>query len=118
MARGFRHRLPAAIGAGLLAIGLAACSRTSERDFVGKWQSSRTQTPIHMVSNGEWEIRTEEGTILQYGVWRYEDKKLIWSFKQDNGQILDDPNPVLSVGPKEFSVRERNGTTTVFKRVD
>lgn len=106
---------------GLLAIlpclvALAGCKRTSERDFVGKWQSSRAVTPIYLAANGEWEIRQDDGTVLQYGVWRYTDNTLIWSIKQDR-RIMDDPTPVLSVAPDQFTLRERDGATTVFKRL-
>lgn len=109
----------------LLVLGIAALAyfklaggqRTSERDFVGTWQSSRTLTPLHLAANGEWEIRTAEGAVLQYGVWRYEGKQLIWTYKQ-GARVVDDANDVLSVAPAEFRLRERNGTTTVFRRLD
>ncbi|MBS1129034.1 MAG: hypothetical protein H6R16_36 [Proteobacteria bacterium] len=91
--------------------------KVSQRDFVGKWQSDRAVTPIHLAANGEWELRKDDGTLLQYGVWRYEGKQIIWSIKQ-GGRIIDDPNPVLSVTPAEFRLRERDGQTTVFKRLD
>lgn len=105
----------------LLAVGLAiqfllGDKRISEADFVGKWQSSRTNTPIHMAANGEWEIRTEEGRVLQYGLWRYADKQLVWTYKQGS-QFFDDANPVLSVEAASFKLRETNGTSTVFHRL-
>lgn len=102
--------------AGFLLAGATGCKRYSDRDFVGKWQSSRAVTPIHLAANGEWEIRQDDGTVLQYGIWRYEDKKLIWSFKQGD-RVSDDPTTVLSVEPGAFSIRERDGATTVFKRL-
>ena len=104
------------LAAGGLAFYLVGGQRISERDFVGKWQSSRLVTPLHLAANGEWEIRTGEGTVLQYGVWRYEDKKIVWTIKQ-GGRISDDVNAVLSVAPAEFRLRERDGSTTVFKRL-
>lgn len=91
--------------------------RISERDFVGKWQSTRLVTPLHLAANGEWEIRTAEGAVLQYGIWRYEDKKIVWTIKQGT-RISDDVNPVLSVTPAEFRLKERDGTTTVFRRLE
>lgn len=100
----------------LLLSGLVGCTRYSEHDFVGKWQSSRALTPIHLAANGEWEIRKDDGTVLQYGIWRYADKKLIWSFKQGD-RVMDDPTAVLSVEASQFSIRERDGATTVFKRL-
>jgi len=101
----------------LLAQGLAACKKAvSEQDFVGKWQSSRAVTPIHLAANGEWEIRKDDGTVLQYGIWRYEGKKITWTIKQGS-QLSDDVNPVLSITETEFQLAERDGTTTVFKRL-
>lgn len=105
-----------ALMAGALLLGLAGCKRYSAHDFVGKWQSSRALTPIHLAGNGEWEIRKDDGTVLQYGIWRYEDKKLIWSFKQGD-RVIDDPTAVLSVEAGKFSIRERDGATTVFERL-
>ena len=96
---------------------LTGGKRISERDFVGKWQSDRAVTPIHLAANGEWELRKDDGTVLQYGVWRYEGKQIIWSIKQ-GGRIMDDPTPVLSVTRAEFRLKERDGQTTVFKRLD
>lgn|SRR5574343_774001 len=96
---------------------LAGGKRASAHDFVGKWQSSRAVTPIYLDANGEWEIRKDDGTLLQYGVWRYEDKRLIWSIKQGE-RVMDDANPVLSVTPAEFQLRERDGQVTVFKRLN
>jgi hypothetical protein len=112
---GFRRA--AFLSAGILILVLAACQRISERDFVGKWQSSRAVTPIYLAANGEWEIRKDDGTILQYGVWRYEDKKIIWSIKQ-GGRVVDDPNPVVEMKHREFRLKEQDGTTTVFRRLD
>lgn len=103
--------------AGGLGYWLLAGPAISERDFVGKWQSSRLVTPLHLAANGEWEIKTEAGAILQYGVWRYADKKIIWTIKQGT-QISDDVNPVVSLGPGEFRLQERDGTTTVFRRLE
>lgn len=107
---------------GLLAAGwvifyLVGGQRVSERDFVGKWQSSRLVTPLHLAANGEWEIRTPDGAVLQYGVWRYADNKIVWTIKQ-GARVSDDANPVLAVGPAEFRLREQDGTTTVFKRLE
>ena len=56
--------IAAALVGSLFFVGLAGCQRISEGDFVGKWQSSRAITPIHLAANGEWEIRQDDGTIL------------------------------------------------------
>lgn len=109
---------PARIGLALLLClaALAGCKRGNERDFVGKWQSSRAVTPIYLAANGEWEIRKDDGTVLQYGVWRYEDPRLIWSFKQGD-RVIDDPTTVLSVERAAFQIRERDGATMLFRRL-
>lgn len=104
------------LAAGLLVFFALGGKRISEADFVGKWQSSRTNTPIHLAANGEWAIRTGEGRVLQYGLWRYVDKQLVWTYKQGS-QFFDDANPVLAVEAESFSLRESNGTTTVFHRL-
>ena len=110
-------RVVSMLASAALILTLAACQRISERDFAGTWQSSRAVTPIHLAANGEWEIRKDDGTILQYGVWRYEDKQIIWSIKQ-GGRVVDDPTQVLSVARAEFRLKERDGTTTIFSRID
>ncbi len=97
------------------ALGCGSGAKTA--DFVGKWQSSRLSTPLLMHSNGEWEVLREDGSTIQYGVWQYLHNELLWSFQQ-GGQLGHDANPVLSVSPKEFRLRERDGTTTVFRRID
>ena len=54
--------------------------------------------------------------MLQYGIWRYADKKLVWSFKQGE-RVIDDPTVVLAVEARIPDPRERNGATTVFRRL-
>ncbi|NTV68853.1 MAG: hypothetical protein HGA71_01780 [Azonexaceae bacterium] len=112
-----QRRIAYILVAGLLMLGLAACQRISAGNFVGKWQSSRAVTPIYLAANGEWEIRQDDGTILQYGVWRYADKKIIWSIKQGD-RIIDDPTPVIAVDRTEFRLQERDGATSIFRRLD
>jgi len=109
-------RFAALLLAGLLIYALIGRNKFSERDFVGQWQSSRTLTPLIIAANGEWEIKTAEGSVLQYGIWRYENKKIIWTIKRGN-QIIDDVNPVLSVGADEFRVSEQDGSTTIFRKI-
>lgn len=99
----------------VLVAGLAACQRIHERDFIGKWQSSRAVTPIYLAANGEWEIRQDDGTVLQYGVWRYADRQLVWSIHQGT-RIVDDPTAVQSMTRDQFKLQEQDGSTTVFRR--
>lgn len=89
----------------------------SEDMFVGKWQSSRIETPIYMYDNGEWEIKAESGAVVQYGVWDYEGDKITWSFKWGS-VVRDDVDPVVSATETEFKVRESDGTTTTFIKLD
>ncbi len=100
---------------------LAGCGKQqafNTKDFVGKWQSSRLSMPMYLDEHGGWEIRTEEGSTLQYGVWMYksQDRAIEWVFKNPSG-ITRDVNPVLSVTPDEFVLRERNGSITTFSRI-
>lgn len=110
-------RLAVLLLAGVLIYSQIAGKKFNERDFVGKWQSSRTLTPLIIAANGEWEIKTPEGAVLQYGIWRYENQKIIWTIKLGS-RITDDVNPVLSVAANEFQLREQDGKTTVFKRIN
>lgn len=101
----------------VLVSGCSGREPITEKSFVGKWQSSKLKSPIYLRENGEWEIRTDDGAVLQYGVWQYKDKKIIWSYKLD-GVTGHDPNPVLVVTPREFQVQERDRTTTTFVRLN
>lgn len=97
-------------------LAVAGCTQPiSGQEFVGEWTSSRTLTPIHVVANGEWEIRADDGAVLQYGLWRYEHPRLIWTLRQAQ-RLQDDVTVVLSVQPDEFRLREANGEVTVFHR--
>ena len=115
-------RLRRAIACSILLapILLSGCSGRdsfSQKDFVGKWKSSRLVTPLYLRENGEWEIQKDDGAVLQYGVWQYKDKAILWSYKID-GQIGHDRNTVLSVTRREFQLREKDGSTTTFARLD
>ena len=97
---------------------LGACTREApikESDFIGKWKSSKLETPLYLYPNGEWEIKTDAGDVLQYGVWQY-DKQLIWSYKV-NGSVGYDKNDVLAMAANEFSLKEQDGSTTSFTRL-
>lgn len=106
--------------AGAMACGLGACNKPQERidsrQFVGVWKSTRSGLPIRMQPNGEWEIRQDDGRVYQYGLWRFEEGKLIWTFLE-SGKALDDANPVLGIKADEFVIRELNGSATVFRRL-
>ena len=104
----------------LTALVFSGCSEReviNERNFVGKWKSSKLTTPVYLYANGEWEIRTDDCGVLQYGVWQYGDRKLTWSFKIDS-QIGHDVNAVLSASPREFRIKEGDGSATTFSRLD
>lgn len=102
---------------GLLCIASGGCRKAvSEQDFVGKWQSSRALTPIHLAANGEWEIRKDDGTVLQYGLWRYQENQITWNITRAE-RLVSDPNPVLLVEPAAFHLREADGSVTVFRRL-
>lgn len=100
-----------------LLLGCSGREPDSQISFVGKWMSSRSMTPIHLHRNGEWEIVTEDGTILQYGVWQYQNAAILWSYK-GRGGAEHDLTPVLSTTPREFRLRERNGNETTFVKLD
>lgn len=119
-----RKRSPGRFGkfsvlAVLVGLLLGACKgqvQPSAASFVGKWQSSKLTTPLHLYDNGEWEIKNDNGGVLQYGLWAYQDSRIIWHFKSA-GQIGREVNPVESVNASEFRLRE-GGQITVFKRLD
>lgn len=87
-------------------------------NFVGKWKSSRMiSTPVHLYGDNEWEIISDDGAVMQYGVWQYKDNRILWSFKTAEG-VIHDKTRVLSVTPDEFRIRERDGSTTIFSRLE
>ena len=63
------------------------------------------------------EIKKDDGAVLQFGVWEYKNKKITWSYKI-NSYIGHDTNPVLSANSEEFKVRENDGTTTTFSKLE
>jgi hypothetical protein len=107
------------IAAAAIAPLFAGCGPSAPRQeqFIGKWKSSRLATPIHLYKNGEWEIRTEEDSVLQFGVWQLDGRRIVWSFKME-GAIKHDENAVVSVGQRRFELREQDGSVTVFERMD
>lgn len=100
----------------VLAGGCKESDKLSAKDFVGTWKSSRASTPIQMYDNGEWELMTEDGGVMQYGVWQYFDRKIMWSFIIDD-RFGHDTNPILSASSAEFRLRETDGSITTFVRL-
>jgi hypothetical protein len=116
-----RRRVVATLaGLAMVPVLLAACQKKLEAaQFVGQWKSSRlTLTPLHLLPNGEWEIRTSEGKVLQYGLWQLDGQRLVWTVRDDNGDLTRDVNPVVSVEARRFVLRERDGSQTTFDRLD
>ena len=70
-----------------------------------------------MYKNGEWEIRTEEDSVLQFGVWQLDGRRIVWSIKME-GRLDHEENAVVSVAQRRFELRERDGSVTVFERLD
>lgn len=104
----------------VLVATLNGCSNQetfTEKNFVGKWKSSKITTPVYLYENGEWEIMTDRGEVLQFGVWQYTDNKIMWSYKVD-GQIGHDMNAILSATPREFQLRESDKSITTFRKLD
>lgn len=97
--------------------GCSGREPVTEKSFVGKWKSSKLETPIYLYENGEWEIKKDGGGVLQFGVWQYKDKQLVWSYKIGS-QVGHESNAVLIATPREFQVQERDKTTTTFVRLD
>lgn len=110
-----------ALGAVLLAVAALclACTPSgadTRHMLVGKWQSSRLTTPLYLHDNGEWEIKQDNGLVLQYGLWAYHSKNLIWTFK--HGTVISrEVNPVVTLKPSAFTLRENDRTLTTFTRL-
>ena len=116
---------------------LCGCSgreNITESSFVGKWKSSRSETPVYLYANGKWEVKLDDGVlfcktgyseywkdpnnICNTGYWKYQDNNITWWTPiQSDKQTLQDVNPVLSLSPTEFKVRENDGTITTFKKL-
>lgn len=105
--------------AALAGAALTACQKKLEpSQFVGTWKSSRLSTPLLMRENGDWEIRSADDGVLQYGVWRLDGQRLIWTVRDAYGQVTHDANTVLSAEPRRFVLAERDGSKTSFDRLD
>ena len=104
----------------IVCVTFYACSSRDtivENNFVGKWKSSRSTTPLFLNENGSWEIKTYEGAVLQYGIWEYKDKKITWVYKVGT-KIHRDVNEVLMVKQRQFKLRESDGSLSVFDKLD
>lgn len=113
--------MPRLAGSILLAAALlSGCQGQDMADrkiFIGKWQSSRLATPLYLYENNEWEIKQDDGAVLQYGLWEYKNKKIIWSYKMGS-RLEHDINPVIMAEPGKFQVRESDQTITSFEKLD
>lgn len=117
-ALGLRRRaVVAVIGALVLLAGCGGPAPDATPQFVGRWQSTRSTLPIHLLANGEWEIRSDGGPAQQYGLWRYAQGRLVWTFKNPDGRLTQEANPVLSVSANEFRLSEQDRSVTVFTRL-
>ncbi len=106
----------------LAMLSASACSRTetlTEESFVGTWRSSKAaSTPLSIYGNGEWEMKSDDGKILHYGVWQIVGgNKIMWSYRDERGRVAHEVNPVLSITPGEFKVQELDNSTTTFTRI-
>ena len=117
----FGHRILGLAASILLAACLLGGCQTQDtadkKMFIGKWQSSRLATPLYLYENNEWEIKQDDGAVLQYGIWEYKNKKIIWSHKIGN-RLEYDINPVIMAEPGKFQVRENDQTITSFEKLD
>lgn len=104
----------------MLLLSIVGCSghdSYNEKTFVGKWKSSKIETPVYLYDNGEWEIKTDEGGVLQYGLWELKKKKIIWKYKIGSNVGID-ANWVISATPVEFRIEERDRSITTFKKLN
>jgi hypothetical protein len=85
--------------------------------LIGKWQSSRLVTPLYLYENGEWEIKRDDGAVLQYGVWEFKNNSIFWTHKS-GGLVISDVNPVLQMQTTSFLLSENDHTITSFKKID
>ncbi|MDO5692598.1 MAG: hypothetical protein Q4G70_08985 [Pseudomonadota bacterium] len=103
----------------LLAVAVGCGDKPPQVDqFVGKWRSSRMNTaPLYIHANGEWEIKSDDGEVMQFGVWELKPLSFVWYVKT-NGQLLRDPNAIVTVEKNRFALRESDGSVTNFERID
>ncbi len=105
----------------LAAVGLTAtgCKPPDVKNrtlLVGKWQSSKLVTPLYLYDNGEWEIKQDDQTVLQYGVWALKGNTLTWSYKSGS-RIISDVNTVETLKATAFTLRETDQSVTLLTRL-
>jgi len=87
----------------------SACDPDS---FVGTWLSSRAGTTITLHPNGTWRLGSNCS-----GRWSVRSSCLVWTYESAH-HIGEDVNPILYADAGEFSIRETDGSVTVFMRVN
>lgn len=103
----------------LLVAAAAGCtgSQAEQRALLlGAWQSSKLVTPLYLYDNGEWEIKKDDGAVLQYGLWHYKDKKITWTHRAANA-LGQEVNAVVRLQPNQFELREADQSLTVFNKL-
>ncbi len=78
--------------------------------FVGSWHSDQAGEIIEIKNDGTWKLGNITGKWVIYGadfVWIYND-----SSNNMTGKL--DKNPILSVGDKQFVLKELDGSKTTF----
>ena len=103
-------------------LSFGACSKTetfTAKNVVGVWKSSRAaETPISMYDNGEWEVRSADGKVLEYGVWQLVGQnRIMWSHMDQDGRAMHEVNLIISVTPDKFIVQELDKSATTFIRI-
>lgn len=102
----------------VLVTALGGCTfkgEYSEKDFVGKWTSTKYASPIYLYENGEWEVISDTGGVTQYGVWQVTGNKIMWSFKL-GGKVHHVREKIQTLSTQEFTLGEGNKVST-FKRI-
>jgi hypothetical protein len=105
------------MGLAVLGGGCGGKAEPVPANFVGHWKSSRLATGLHLYDNGEWEIKGDDGRVLQYGVWQLQGRRIVWTIKL-NGSVRQEANAIVSFGPQQFELRELDGAVTRFDRQD
>lgn len=93
---------------------IGSCSRKDDsynaRSFIGTWSSSQVGK-ITLNCDGTWQV-----SKCNFGKWFLRNNNMVWTYSDNPGK--EDINPILRFKPDEFVLREMNGATTVFKKVE